>query len=364
MSRNGGVTANKKPNANTTADSAEREKLFAFGIVAVILVIAAVLSMFINTGHSSNFCNSQFTSQQKYTCLESIAVSSGNSTACASLSGSYRDNCYAQIAAKDNSIKLCGNVSNSALKAECTTQVANSTGAYEYCLQLNQPYSDACLYSVGVSRRNESACSSITNLSLSNTCSYTIDFTKATEQRNSTYCSFIGNGTYVQAEEILNTTLSQNNGSTIGNLAIISYYYSSYLNLSMSPRNMCYYSLAYQTSSASYCQKITDPSLKTLCQKAYTINNTVNGTSYYGNLSKLCSASGQSSCAYSTLLNAIYYKNITACKSLNGSAGAGCFASLASYYHNSSYCGYITNATLNGACVESILYSNSTNSSV
>ena len=189
MNRNGGVTAKKKANANTTTDSAEREKLFAFGIVAVILVIAAVLSMFINTGHSSNFCNSQFTSQQKYTCLESIAVSSGNSTACASLSGSYRDNCYAQIAAKDNSIKLCGNVSNSTLKAECTTQVANSTGVYNYCLQLNRSYGDACLYSIGVSRRNESACSSIANLSLSNTCSYTIDFTKALPKEALLFCT-------------------------------------------------------------------------------------------------------------------------------------------------------------------------------
>lgn len=363
MNWSGGVTAKKKANANTRADSAEREKLFLLGIVAVILVIAAVLSMFINTGHSSNFCNSQFTSQQKYTCLESIAVSSDNSTACASLSGSYKDNCYAQVAAKENNIQLCGNVSNSVLKAACTTQVANSTGVYNYCLQLNQPYSDACLYSIGVSRKNESACSLITNSSLSNTCSYTIDFTKATEQRNSTYCSLIGNGTYAQTEEILNSTQSQNNGSTIGNLAIISYYYSSYLNLSMSPRDMCYYSLAYQTSSASYCQGIKNQSLKTLCQKAYMVNNTVNGTSYYGNLSKLCSVSGQSSCAYSTLLNAIYYKNLTACKSLNGSASTGCIASLASYYHNSSYCGYITNATLNSACVESVLYNNSTNSS-
>lgn len=364
MNWGSGVTAKKKANDNTTTDSAEREKLFAFGIVALILVIAAVLSMFINTGHSSNFCGSQFTNQQKYTCLESLAVSSDNSTACASLSGSYKDNCYAQIAAKESNIQLCGNISNSTLKAACTTQVANSTGVYNYCLQLNQPYSDACLYSVGTSRRNESACTSIANTTLSNTCSYTIYFTKATEQRNSTYCSLIGNGTYAQTEEILNSTQSQNNGSTVGNLAIISYYYSSYLNLSISPRDMCYYSLAYQTNMPSYCQGISNPSIKTLCQKAYTVNTSVNGTSYYGNLSKLCSVSGQSSCAYSTLLNAIYYKNLTACRSLNGSASTGCFASLASYYHNSSYCGYITNATLNSACVESVLYSNSTNNSV
>lgn len=366
MNRSDGVTAKKNANTNATTktDSAEREKLFKFGIVAAILVIAAVLSMFINTGHSSNFCGSQFTSQQKYACLESIAVSSDNSTACASLSGSYKDNCYAQIAAKESNIQLCGNVSNYTLKAACTMQVANSTGSYNYCMQLDQPYNDACLYSIGISRRNESACLSITNTTLSDTCSYTIYFAKATEQRNSTYCSLIGNGTYAQTEEMLNSTLSQNNGSTVGNLAIISYYYSSYLNLSMSPRDMCYYSLAYQTSSPSYCQGISNSSLKTLCQKAYTVNNTVNSTSYYENLSKLCSISGQSSCTYSTLLNAIYYKNLTACKSLNSSSSTDCFASLASYYHNSSYCGYITNSTLNSACVESVLYSNSTNSSV
>ena len=364
MNRSDGVTAKKNANPNANKDSAEREKLFAFGIVATILVIAAVLSMFITPGHSSNFCGSQFTSQQKYTCLESLAVSSDNSTACASLSGSYGDNCYAQIAAKESNIQLCGNVSNYTLKAECTTQVANSTGSYKYCMQLAQPYGDACLYSIGISRRNESACLSITNTTLSDTCSYTIYFAKATEQRNSTYCSLIGNGTYAQTEEMLNSTQDQNNGSTVGNLAIISYYYNSYMNLSISPRDMCYYSLAYQTSSPSYCHGISNSSLQTLCLKAYTVNNTVNGTSYYRNLSKLCSISGQSSCAYSTLLNAIYYKNLTACKSLNGSASAGCFASIASYYHNSSYCEYITNATLNSACVESVLYTNSTNSSV
>ena len=186
MNRSDGVTAKKnaKANANAKTDSAEREKLFAFGIVAAILVIAAILSMFINTGHSSNFCGSQFTSQQKYTCLESIAVSSDNSIACASLSGSYADNCYAQIAAKESNIQLCDNVSNYTLKAACTTEVANSTGTYDYCLQLNQPYNDACLYSIGISRRKESACLSITNTTLSDTCSYTIYFTKATEQRN------------------------------------------------------------------------------------------------------------------------------------------------------------------------------------
>ena len=103
MNRSDGVTAKKNANANANpmTDAAEKEKLFAFGIVAAILVIVAVLSMFITPGHSSNFCGSQFTSQQKYTCLESLAVSSDNSTACASLSGSYKDNCYAQIAAKE-----------------------------------------------------------------------------------------------------------------------------------------------------------------------------------------------------------------------------------------------------------------------
>ena len=69
MSWSSGVTAKNKANADTGKDSAEREKLFAFGIVAAILVIAAILSMFINTGHSSNFCGSQFTSQQRYICL-------------------------------------------------------------------------------------------------------------------------------------------------------------------------------------------------------------------------------------------------------------------------------------------------------
>ena len=68
MNRSDGVTAKKNANANDNTDSAEKEKLFAFGIVAAILVIVAVLSMFITPGHSSNFCGSQFTSQQKYTC--------------------------------------------------------------------------------------------------------------------------------------------------------------------------------------------------------------------------------------------------------------------------------------------------------
>ena len=55
MNRSDGVTAKKNANANDNTDSAEKEKLFAFGIVAAILVIVAVLSMFITPGHSSNF---------------------------------------------------------------------------------------------------------------------------------------------------------------------------------------------------------------------------------------------------------------------------------------------------------------------
>lgn len=364
MSRGSGVTAKKRANIKTKTDYKEREKVFAFGVVAAILVVAAALSMLIHTSHQSNFCTAQFTSQQKYTCLESIAVRSDNSTACASLAGSYKDGCYVQVAAKENNILLCGYVSNSTLRAACTTQIANSTGSYDYCLQLGQPYSDSCLYVVGTSRGNESACSLIANATISKTCSYTIDFSKAAEYRNSTYCSLIGNGTYAQTYAILNSTHGQNASSTAGNLAIVSYYYASYLNLQMSPRDMCYYSLAYVSNDSSYCKRISNSSLETLCQKAYAASNTVSGASYYGNLSKLCSASGQSSCPFSTLISAVYSKNATKCKSLNSSESTACFASIALYYGNSSYCGYIANATLNGACVESVLYNNSTNSSV
>ncbi len=339
----------------------EREKAITLGIIAAVLVAAAILSMFISNGQSSNFCASQFTAQQKYTCMESLAISSNNSTICSSLSGVYKDGCYSQIAVKENSTSLCGAISNETAKAVCTTQIANNKRSYASCLQLSQPYVDNCLYLIGTGYKNASACTSIANASLSNSCLYSIDYSNALYYKNQSYCNAIGNGTYAQSLAMLNSTQGQNTSSTTENLAIIVYYYNLYYGLQISPKDICYYSLAYQSNDSKYCGSISNSSLSTLCKNSYVRNTSLNSTSYYGILSKLCSSSGQVSCPYTTFLSAISTKNVTKCKSLNSSESEACFASLASYYSNSSYCQYLSNATLNGACVSSIIYHNSTN---
>jgi hypothetical protein len=292
-----------------------------------------------------------------------VAVSSSNTTGCATLNGSYAYGCYSAIALNTKNAKLCTSISNYTYEAGCTLQVANATGSYEDCTSLLQPYRDSCLYSIGSTYNSTAACSQISDPNLSATCKYAIDLSKADSHSNSTYCSLIGNGTFAQSSEILNSTPALKTDTNFGNLPLLIYYYDSYLNLQVSPRDLCYYSLAYQSNESSYCASISNSTLRSICTKSYAINTTPNSTGYYQNISSICGRYG-ASCSNLSYIDAIYSKNATKCFSSNKTQSAICYSYLASFYSNTSYCQYIGNATLNGACVNNVLYRNSTNSTV
>ncbi len=327
--------------------------------IALVILVAAALSLLLPMNKSSNFCSSEFSQQQRNACFESLAISSNNSTACAAFSGTGRDSCYSQIAARTKNQSICSSVSNYSSRYACVTQIANATVTYSSCSQLSEPYSDMCFYAVGTSHLIPPACSSIKNQSLSNTCSYSIDYDNAVTYRNASYCRSIGNGTTAQAIALLNAQQYSITNSSAGNLAIITDYYSSDLNITITPRDLCYYSLAYYGSDSAYCPSISNPTLAGLCKSSYSKpESNASIAAYYRNLSRLCpnSSTGSSTCSYTAIINAVYLKNATKCSTFNSTSSAICYSEFASYYSNSSYCQYIHNATLNGACVESVLY--------
>ena len=332
-----------------------------FAAIIVVIVIAAIASTFLGAKNSTNFCASEFGQQQKSACMEAIAINSNNSTACASFQGQQRDGCYSQIAARTINTTLCRSISNYSLMAVCVTGIANYTGSYAKCSQLNEPYADQCLYAVGTAKLNGAACSSIKQDSLSQTCSYYIYYSEAIANRNAAYCKSIGNGTAAQSSALLQEAEISNLSGSLGNIALITDYYGSYLNISIKPEDLCYYTLAYYTKDSTYCSGISNSSLSGICKTSY--ETSANASNTYLNLSKLCAlnSTGSSICSSTPLINALYKKNATMCRELNTTQSAVCLSYIADIYSNSSYCQYISNITLNSACVGSVLYRNSTN---
>ncbi len=364
-------------------------QLINYGIIALALVVVAVVLTFAHGGGAGvGQCNGILLSSYRYGCLGALAISSNNYTLCSGLPSQYSDACFTAIAQNTENQTLCNRLSTPQGSYNCAYGIANETGSYSACTSLSGGSEDNCLTSIGVAKADVNACNDITNASNSMACRYSVELRSALTAGSPMGCIQVTNSTNssLTASVAAYSGIYQYSGASgrssgLGG-ALSSFQqsadYVQFLpNVSYSPRDLCYLYFASATGNATYCGRVPNFTVSRLCnesvesQLAQEITQSnlggkvgVNSTAL-GNLTNISAAEcanltlSKSTCnALSKIYNAVSTRNQSACAALAGTYQYQCYSSLARAYQNSTYCGYISNASANGACVDDVYYNN------
>ena len=334
----------------------EKTKLYALAVLCIALVAAA--SVVLAYDHdTAGGCSG--TGQQRYSCLALLSAQSNNLSGCASLPQPYSDSCYYGAATLYSNASTCTLLSSTAYAQQCGAEIANATSSAEPCTMLNASSRSACLESFALSHANASACS-YGNSSPSASCLSAVYLEKASTTGDGFYCTAVTNSTSASIAEALYENLSSSAGTgekLAASLGPLLYYLNATANGTYSPRDLCYLYLAESQDNSSYCPSISGSSALNLCYYSappvYGSNATTSLN--YTMLLSDCRNSPQYSqeCVYGVLLSeAISTRNASICASLGAAdMQSQCYDSLASAYNDTSYCGYIHNATFNSDCL-------------
>ena len=342
-------------------DSEGRTKIY---LAVGVLVALAVLSVAIAPrGSGISRCNSALFQQSRDTCLQAIALSTGNSSICGQMTGYYADQCYQAIAQNTSNANLCANIRSSAAATSCYTGIANATRDIHTCLEIaNSTGADACVYAMAVEYSNSSACSlmELNNVSLACRASVRLDY--ALMQRNPSICSAItsNNNTNVTYSAVSHSDLAAYPGVSLNISQALEY--SSFINATAGARDICYFALAYQSQAPSDCSSIKQSNLSTVCTRSisaianYSAARSSSATVNFTALMNQCNGQlDQQQCQYGVLyIEALQYRNVTYCKGIGAPYSYQCYYGVAQETNDTSYCSYIDNATLNSACVGSV----------
>lgn len=341
------------------------EQLRIYVAAAVIVVAIALLSLLVvPRGTQLQRCNSVLLG--KSNCLDALAQSTGNYTICSRLPLGIANSCYYSIAQNTTNQSICTRISWEPEADACGYQIALATRNQDICTLLNSTSSPRCFLAIAQLKLNQSICSSISNQSYSDNCTNYIYLSLAASTANSTYCSKLPatGSTNLTYSLVANSNFSERLGVYQNMTQVLQYlYYNGDRNIS--PSDACYYSVAYASHNASYCSYISDSTSKSLCN--YSTNQTainttttqINATAFLNDC--LNASIGAETCnqTYNIYL-ALQTKNATLCGKLEQQYSYECYADLAQALNQTSICGYITNATVNNACIDNIIYRNYT----
>jgi hypothetical protein len=335
----------------------ERQRLILLGAAALILVIAAGFSILLTSGGTPlERCRGIALSQQRDSCLASLAESTSNLSVCSYLNGSagYEYSCVSSIALKSLNVSYCSELShNSSYYAQCVSGISNQTGNIGYCSLISEPYRSQCEYSIAENGNfsDSSLCGTISNSSLQANCEYRSNYRVAFLQKNPGYCSALP---AYQNYSLLSYML--NIGSPEHNITS----YISFLNTT--PQQYCRYSIAIESYNRSLCGSVGGY-LSLVCSYSLGEVNVSNSTNItISNAGTLCSSAGSEEqlCTYAVYAYiALKNDNATICGAVASPLlQYSCYAALAKKYNFPSYCGLISNKSISNVC-----YSNLTSNS-
>lgn len=353
-----------KQKARAAGHGGVEDRTRIYLVVGVLVALAALSVLLAPRGTGVSRCGSALFQQSRDTCIESVAVSTGNSSLCGQLGGLYADQCYQVIAQNTTNASLCGKIGSEAASASCYTSIANATGSVRDCLSIgNSTYADACVYGLAVAGSNSSACSLMGLGNGSQACIASVSLDRALGRRNSSACSGItsNDNSSIAYEAVGHSDLSAYPGVSLNISQAMEY--ASFLNVTMGARDVCYFALAYQSLTPSDCGEISQGNLSTVCAKSvsYLINSSTavhaNATVNFTALMNQCAAQPQNGqqCRYGVFyIEALQYRNVTYCRSIAAPYSYQCYYGVAQETNNTSYCSYIDNATLNSACIGAV----------
>lgn len=357
----------EKENKGILEGRSEWEKVRIYlAIVLVLVVLAVAVTLAVPRSHGAKSCLSILLEGSRDSCLLNLALYSKNSTVCGYLPKASSDSCYSAIAKESLNASTCTKISNYNGSAECVTYVANATDSPGTCSLLNGSQRSDCIEALAVRLGDTASCSMISNSTEAMICASSVYFSEAVNNQNSSYCKAVTNTTdHVSVIKILTVSGSVTNTSSSSQSEFLGLNPLLYLEsegYSYSAKDLCYYSVASTLGSQSSCRDISNKSLEVMCNsstsKSTGISNlSENTTGLYSLCIKYSSGNVATCNALVNITRALGSENVSYCSSLSSQAFRNqCYASLARAYRNASYCGYISNSTVNSACVEDINY--------
>ncbi len=361
----------------------EDEKLHIYVVVAVVFVIIAISVLLMEDvppGSSLSRCTGIALSYYKNACLNELAYSSSNVSVCEYMVGSDAVNlCVYNVSIETKDSGACSAISNSSDKEACIYNIANMTNSSELCASLGPVVGDRCLTQLAAKLKSPAVCSYSSNAYYKSICTSSAALSSAYATANASECSLVNGSTYTNTVSNItvypaayatgydvsaNGTITSSYGSPLN--------YVQYLtNITYSARDLCYMYVAYKRGNSSYCNSVLNTTLSNICvEETQTHPNITNSSivantiaNYSLNYTKisnaLCSNSSltKQNCTDIVLMyEAMQTKNVSICGTMPLLNSYNCYAYLARTYTNTSYCSYITNASINSACVQNVYY--------
>jgi len=333
-------------------DQSRRERFLIYLSIVAFIIILAIISTFYVYTNPIQQCKNVIIYSNKVSCFSNLAYSTGNASICSYLSGSYAASCYQSVAYKLSNASICQYAISTyePIGISCIEYFVNKTGNISLCNPL--PYEDkqTCAFFGALNSQNLSACELAgPNTSL---CFSSVSLSRAIYYKDISYCynvSASANKTFIG--NIISYSKAKPNSTVLG-------IFSSMLNYNITARDLCILSVAQELGNKSYCSMFNSSIMQATCSELVSPVQSSKEVNYTS-LLQACASAGNFADTCRTLVlisEAVSNKNISICKALNQTASWQCFTTLARTYKNISYCGYITNATVNNACILSATY--------
>ena len=256
-------------------DSTTRKKVLSEGEGRLVLVVAtvglvllALLALALGgRGSALSRCNGILIQSQKNLCLQELASSTGNAPVCGMITAQeQRYSCLVNIAETKGNITFCNEVNRTdVFYPECVLNVSMSTRNASYCQLLDSANQSSCVFNLAKAGKFSSMalCSSISNKSIENECTYLNYYSTSLTSRSSSDCAFLPNETnYTVMSLMLSSNLTNHTDIM----------QSAYAGLNTTPRNYCYYDLSILTGNRTGCSKVNGV-LNGVCNAAFTHSN-------------------------------------------------------------------------------------------
>lgn len=334
----------------------ERKLVLYLTITLVLIAAAAVMLLSAPNGTGLQRCKGLWIQSVRYSCMQGVALSSGNFSICGLMPGSYADSCYVQAANKAMNGSICYKAQNLSQRYACAYPIAVAQANYQMCQGLGEPYGSNCNYGIALSTNDTAICGGIANQTLSSACTAVLYTRKAIATYNATYCANVPDTTNTTVVNQVYSHVSYNlTGISLTGGSFLS---SFALQSSNSARSVCYAFVAAGSRNGSLCYNIANATAKEACviqlTKKYNASGySANQSSNYSQLSKACQQLGgqaQLCQDYALIPLAVATKNVSICAGLPQGIDVQCYAALAVSYKNVSYCSYIKNASESSAC--------------
>jgi len=302
------------------------ERFILMSIVTVGLMLAAIYVLLLSNPYNTSTlkgCDGFAANSTRYQCITNLAEQTGNLSMCSALPSQLGGGCISYIAYSTGNYSTCKGIADPQQEQGCVYRFVGTYNNSLICSALsNATLSSNCYYLYAGRSKfdNLTECSSISASGLRLNCTDIYYFNKASDTLNASYCGELPNsGNETPIYLFLNGSASLSNSSSIN---VNPFAYSLY---NITDRSYCYYSLEKRTNDTGLCAYVQGD-LAYYC----AVNNSIN---LYGmNLSRATAI----------------------CASASAYVGSDCvdglLISAAVKYHNTAYCGYITNSSMKGLC--------------